>query len=57
MEAGCQAFLLLLVNLWAQERVSAFQQKQFEILLHFLPSFLSSFLPSFLSSSSHSFKQ
>jgi hypothetical protein len=56
MEAGCQAFLLLLVNLWAQERVSAFQQKQFEILLHFLPSFLSSFIPSFLSSSSHSFK-
>jgi hypothetical protein len=34
MEDRCHAFLLLLVNLWAQEGVSAFQQKQFEQLLY-----------------------
>jgi hypothetical protein len=28
-------FLLFLVNSWAQEEVSAFQQKQFEYLLQF----------------------
>jgi hypothetical protein len=40
MEERCQAFLLLLANLRAQEGVSAFQEKQFEGLLHYhIPSF------------------
>jgi hypothetical protein len=34
---GFHAFLLLLVNSWAQEGVSAFLQKQFEHLLHLTP--------------------
>jgi hypothetical protein len=33
MEDRCLAFLLLLVNPWAQEVARAFQQKQFEHLL------------------------
>jgi hypothetical protein len=33
-EDRCHAFLLLLVNSWAQERIRCFQQKQFKLLLH-----------------------
>jgi hypothetical protein len=33
----CHAFLLLLVNSWAQEGVSAFQLKQFELFLQLPP--------------------
>jgi hypothetical protein len=37
MEHRSHAFLLLLVNPWAQEEVGAFQQKQSKNLLQFPP--------------------